>query len=580
MLLLTLHILIISLTCIVWGIPILLLFPHTESDKKSLWGTNYFSLLSFLFFAGIILLSFITSWWCLLYPLKFSYLLILTVFPLILAIKKKKLLKLLFTKPFSERLSTIETFLTIALVLVFIMVGILKPSNNDTGIYHVQIIRWLSEYGTVPGIANLFPRYGLGSNWFSLISVFKIPFYSYQNFTWLNTTSVIWFFTWLFGKWKYHSTESRDLKTASILAFFYFLVMLYCFFEWELFRDAANSTNYDFIVTALTLISISYLIESILNKHDFNIYSPFLVILIISVTSFKFSGSFILFLLFFYLLNFRFRFWLLSFLTAIMILSPILIKNYITTGYPLYPLSFSINHPDWQLPSSMTDYLRQYITISNRFYNSSSVDFTRIPELMNHPWIITWINGLLIQQKVIIGLSFSSLLIFFTKNHVTIQFKRLKLLFLILFIMEAGWFFIAPSPRFSYGFLLVLAFFPVSYFTAHLIPDYFLKLVLSLTLAVSVYYLYKKVTPVIIQPALLIHTERLDRPPLNTIKIDGMTFYLPEIINDGWMRDCFNTDLPCISNENKYLQPRGESLKDGFRMYAQPDSTFIRNYIY
>ncbi|MBW7874632.1 MAG: hypothetical protein H3C47_01435 [Candidatus Cloacimonetes bacterium] len=41
-------------------------------------------------------------------------------------------------------------------------------SLGDTGVYHQQAIRWLSEYGTVTGIATLMDPLGNASSWFAL----------------------------------------------------------------------------------------------------------------------------------------------------------------------------------------------------------------------------------------------------------------------------------------------------------------------------------------------------------------------------------------------------------------------------
>ena len=47
----------------------------------------------------------------------------------------------------------------------------------DTGLYHYQLVRWLSEYGTVPGLALLHFRFGFTSSWFALAAPFDFgPF--------------------------------------------------------------------------------------------------------------------------------------------------------------------------------------------------------------------------------------------------------------------------------------------------------------------------------------------------------------------------------------------------------------------
>lgn len=38
----------------------------------------------------------------------------------------------------------------------------------DTRLYHLQVIKWLSEYGLVPGLGLIHTRFGYPSSWFSL----------------------------------------------------------------------------------------------------------------------------------------------------------------------------------------------------------------------------------------------------------------------------------------------------------------------------------------------------------------------------------------------------------------------------
>jgi hypothetical protein len=55
---------------------------------------------------------------------------------------------------------------------------------------------------------------------------------------------------------------------------------------------------------------------------------------------------------------------------------------------------------------------------------------------------------------------------------------------------------------------------------------------------------------------------------------------LPDKINGNWDRRCYFLAVPCITQKNPYLQARGGDLKDGFRMYPEPDSNFIVDYVY
>jgi hypothetical protein len=459
------------------------------------------------------------------------------------------------------------------------VLGTGRHANNDTHIYHVQLVKWINEFGTVPGLANLFPRYGTGSNWFNLISFFYMPFTGHENYSWLNTTTVAWFFLWLLNSGRFHSINAANPANA-IMSHFYYLVLLFCLFEWELFRDAASSTNYDFIVTILTFISIAYLLESILFNYPKRI-SIIFCILCISITPFKFSGIFTLLLLVFHLLlNGKPKDWLMISAVGALIILPLLIKNHINTGYLFFPMTYSIASPDWQMPKEIADYFRQYLYITNRFYNSNSLDFSKLPELMRQPWMASWIDGIRIQQKILIFGSFTSLLLFFIKTKLTIDHKKLSLLFFFIILMAAAWFFTSPSPRFAYGVLLVLAIFPLCFLLGTRITIQIHKLLLIFAGFILAYYLYQRSVALLKDPARFISTLQMERPPIQEIEIDGINFNLPAYINNGWMRDCYDTELPCIYQENKYLHPRGKTLKDGFRIAPKPDSIFIRQYVY
>ncbi|HEY9614847.1 LIC_10190 family membrane protein, partial [Allocoleopsis sp.] len=48
-----------------------------------------------------------------------------------------------------------------------------KITFFDTGLYHFQVIRWLSRFGAVPGLALIHNRFGFTSSWFALAAPFN-----------------------------------------------------------------------------------------------------------------------------------------------------------------------------------------------------------------------------------------------------------------------------------------------------------------------------------------------------------------------------------------------------------------------
>jgi len=259
---------------------------------------------------GCISVGVLSSWLLLFLPLKFPYLLLLTfILTTILFLKKFQDVKNIFkaVNKTRTRVSVPEYVYLFLGIILFVIMGSVKPVNLDMQIYHLQIIRWQTEYGTVPGMANLFPRFGQGSNWFNLVSFFYLPFLKASNFAYVNISFVSWFFIWLFFKCRYHLNQEGH-KTHRLLSLYYFCLFIFFMLDWQLYRDAANSTNYDVPVTAFIIMAISFLIEKFVTNEPVTSFSPLFLLLAIAAISFKFSAIFLILLIIYYLspwLSFR-----------------------------------------------------------------------------------------------------------------------------------------------------------------------------------------------------------------------------------------------------------------------------------
>jgi len=477
------------------------------------------------------------------------------------------------------KLSVLEYIYTILCVFLFITLGSVKPVNLDMQIYHLQVIRWQTEYGTVPGIGNLFPRFGHGSNWFNLISFFQLPFLKYDNFSYVNISFVSWFFTWLLFKCKYHLGKS-DNRGNKLLSLYYFIFFIFFMFDWQLNRDAANSTNYDFEVTAFIIMSLSYFVEEAIIPKSKAQFSPILMLFALGVISFKFTAIFLLLLILYYLISHnKLSRWLLTGIAGIVIILPGFIRNYITTGYPLFPYPLSIASPDWKIPEAFAAGYYQFVSDYNHFFNY----WMFIGKVPDSPlnWLPYWYKGILVQHKAVLILALSSFLLLFIKPVKEINYRTLRPVIIIVLLMIAGWFFSAPDPaRFGYGFLLPAAFLPVSMIVHRFFNKrVYIFLFIPLIIGVSI-YTYGKIEILLKSPVHFIYPMVTDKPPYQTITKNSIEIHVPEIINDGWDHRCFNTILPCLPGDNPYIEPRGKSLSDGFRMHTPLDSNFLRKYFY
>ncbi|MBW4621279.1 MAG: hypothetical protein KME17_18210 [Cyanosarcina radialis HA8281-LM2] len=92
------------------------------------------------------------------------------------------LLALLSPQTRNELISWKSQFSRTRLVwLLAVMVAIAAMSSQavtwiDTGLYHYSTIRWLADFGAVPGVALLFANFGFTSAWFALAAPFNPEF--------------------------------------------------------------------------------------------------------------------------------------------------------------------------------------------------------------------------------------------------------------------------------------------------------------------------------------------------------------------------------------------------------------------
>ena len=99
-----------------------------------------------------------------------------------------------------------------------------EPWHYDTGLYHAQAIRWIEEYGVVPGLGNLQMRFAYNSAFMSLQALFSLGWLVGQSLHSLNGFFCFAALTWALTTIRVRSTEERKawqtsdwLKTAMVI---------------------------------------------------------------------------------------------------------------------------------------------------------------------------------------------------------------------------------------------------------------------------------------------------------------------------------------------------------------------------
>ena len=94
-----------------------------------------------------------------------------------------------FRKDMLENLNTFRLTITPAKVMIWILLLLVFAYGTstgiihyDTGLYHAQSIRWIEEYGVVPGLGNLHSRLAYNSAAFALSALYSMAFLGGQSY--------------------------------------------------------------------------------------------------------------------------------------------------------------------------------------------------------------------------------------------------------------------------------------------------------------------------------------------------------------------------------------------------------------
>lgn len=448
--------------------------------------------------------------------------------------------------------------------LIILLINAGATMMDDTDSYHIQSIKWIQEYGTVPGLVNLHERFGFNSSWFSTAAMFSFLNDTSGGFTVLNGVLSLWLCYWCISKYSQFQKENNSQTALTILIIFIITLVV-----WPLIRGNAATTNYDFITTCIVLILFTEIFFSKENSPSIEwIVWP---VYLFTVRIINFPLLILpLFALFYFITQKRTKALVLPIVYSLLLIVPFLIRNIIIAGSPLYPAAyFDLVNVDWKPDPLITERLLEYI----KYYNRVSTSYLDIEQTkaLGTNWIPVWFNHLFFFDKILIVSGIAGIIVTITKlfSGKRNSDNKSALLIIVITVWLVCWLLISPDPRFIYGILLFGFFLFVYHITSLPKNTAIIKSVSNvlfiLMFAGSLFYFVSKLWKQKeyknwIMPA------QLPQPAAKEIIVDGITFHIPETINNNWNARCYGTDLPCLYKIDPRLKLRGKNIRDGFRL--------------
>ncbi len=472
---------------------------------------------------------------------------------------------MLYRKQLRERLHGIRLTITpvkagVTVLLLFLFAygtstGII---HYDTGLYHAQSIRWIEEYGVVPGLGNLHSRLAYNSASFCLSALYSFAFLGGQSFhVGAGYLAFLLAMVCAEGFTIKRIQKPRLSDFVRLMGIYYLLII---------FDEMVSPASDYFMVLSVFYIVIRWL--DLLWEEEKS-YLPYalLCVMCVSVMTIKLSGALILLLLIkpavMMIREKRGKeiagFLGLGFVTAL----PFFVRNVILSGWLVYPFTFiDLFDFDFKIPKGLADYDSKEIQV----YGRGFTDVTRYDEPIDS-WIFEWIKALDGINKIFLLLAVSAILLVICLGVYALLKKKKEMTDTLLVMGTLGCcflFWLTSAPLIRYGCVYLWVFPMVVWGYVYLKWISGLdkgKLYILFLLVFGIYKAgaFATETAGAATADYLIHQKDYENYETIAYDLNGYTFYYPaEGDRTGY------DDFPAspVKAENIF---RGETIKDGFR---------------
>ena len=462
--------------------------------------------------------------------------------------------------------------------------------HYDTTLYHASAIRWIEEYGVVPGLANLQSRYGYNSAEFAHNALYSFKWYTGRSLHCTTGFLAMVSAHLLYDKELF--TGRRTIQSVDFvrIGLLYYLGVLFAQMVSPASDYVANLLIFDILILMLgrvkdrTLPADHYVLISLLAIYGITVKVSLAPMVLICLIPFVY-----------YIIKKDVRSILFCIVSGLVIAMPYFIRGYILSGWILYPSTLiKLGNPDWQVPIGEAQYDAKEISMWGR----GITDATKWGEVTLTNWIPSWFAALDTMEKVLITAVITSTVVLvaieirlaLSKNKGGLQRYNILLELPIAWIMLLGvvtWFVGAPLVRYGLGFLLSFPLLVVGILYELVFREVRIAGInkdrtgsdrsspgerkeivgRALFLIIAGVMVLMKVKGLVVDIAgsldrdCLIWQQDYEDPEAFTYEVNGVTIYVAK--NGGGMG--YNK-FPSSIEVKDNIELRGSELKDGFRV--------------
>lgn len=430
----------------------------------------------------------------------------------------------------------------------------------DMDLYHGQSIRWIEEYGAVPGIGNLNGRLGYNSSVFAVSALYSMKFLLGVSLHTVNGFTAFLLSLTALDLGKCFKRRKLLLSDYARVGCVYYLTTIID----EILTPSSDSA----VMLTIFFIVIKWLtqLEEPDRERRDNI-APYALLCVAGAyaLTLKLTAGLILILIikpaYRLLKEKRWKeiciYLLLGLLTAV----PWMMRTVIITGWLFYPFpELDLFDFDWKMKD--VEVIR-WDALLIKSWAKGRVDVDAgIAE-----WFPHWFkNELFATEKLLIIADMAALLLLAVMTAAVLirrQWEKLDVLltFAAIACSYLFWQLTAPMMRYGYAYVLLLAALSAGYLLQY--SGILTRLAYVFLAAYGVYKVYVCAICIVqsVDYPAYIWQDTYDVYETESYEVDGVTFYYNPF-NGPAGYDAF----PAASNEDYSFELRGDSLRDGIRL--------------
>lgn len=462
-------------------------------------------------------------------------------------------------------------FYSIPFIILIFIYWIIPPLNADSGEYHYIAIRWFERFKIVPGLGNVHGRLAFNPASFIISAPYSFTGITGQALYPLNGLLVLLFYAWLLKK---------IFAAGNNLYGFILLILSIILFRISLINVSSPSSD---LLAGMLLFYIGLrtyeLIKS--NAAAFPDYLQVLIFACFAVTA-KLSaipGLLVLPFIYFVLLKKERKLPLVvKYISlAAVIIVPWLVRNFVLSGYLLYPIpSTGFFNADWKVPA---DVIKLDFLYSKYGPRTITVDFFTMQKMDTVQLVKVWYDYMRsssMSSLLLTAAAFLSIFIWLGFPLLKQKFPwKIFILWSIYFLCAAIWFFNSPEHRFGLPYLTLLMGLPLLALFKKIFVNIKLNPVFAylLLLFCTVHY---ALGPVDMRGMYAFSLKDCWWKPLRDKRYITNSKYLETfpsvplgngvtLYKSDSRHDCLNVEGPCMNWWYGEIEMRGNTITDGFR---------------